>query len=112
MQEDGMRHDGGAKNASTEENAAGAHVRDDRVIADQSPVWAVDNGLDDITDGDDANQRADECLDTSHTMSLQRDDGDGGHPSEKGADKERYMKEQVEAEGAAKELSQVGGNRG
>jgi hypothetical protein len=73
VQVDRMRHDGCANDADGQKNAGGAaNPRHDRVIEYLMPVRLGEQGFDDVTDGDDADQRSDQRFHGAKAVSVQR----------------------------------------
>ena len=58
VQVDRVRHDGGADDADRQRNAVGAgKLRHDRMEGEQAPVGRGNEQLDQVADGDDADER-------------------------------------------------------
>ncbi len=107
-----VRHDGGADNAGGDVEALRADARNEDALGDLDGVCAGHEELRDEAEGDDAEEDKNDLLDAAHALALRREQQEGVEGGEHDAEHERDAEEQVDADGGAEHLGEVGGDDG
>ena len=86
-------------------------LRRDRVEGDLPAVGPRQQRLDQVADGDDADQHRDDGLQRTEAEALQAENGEGRDARQQPGQQQRHMEEQIEADRRAQELGEVGRHR-
>ena len=80
--------------------------------ANSAPVGRGDDQLDQVADGDHADERRDQHLDRPEAAALQQQHGVGQGEGDQQAGQQRQAEQQAEADGGAERFGEVGRHRG
>src|SRR5205823_7203335 len=82
----------------------------DGVEGYEAPVGLVEDGLDEVADGDDADHAGDDGFEGPEAAALEAEDDERCDAGDDGGGEEVHAEQEVEAEGGAHERGEVGGH--
>ena len=112
VQVDHVRHDRRAENADGEQyRLVALEVGDDRVLGDRPERRVGEPELSQVADADHGDERRDHSLERPEAEALQTEDQERDHAGQHSRRKERDSEQQLQPEGRAEELGEVGRHR-
>ncbi len=111
MQEQRVRHHGGADDAHRDHQGGGIrHLRHHQMKGRRAPIHRRDEHLHQIAKADHSHERADHQLHGAEALPLEQKDGVGDNRRDNHAPDERQAKQKRQADGPAEEFREVGGH--